>query len=71
MTKKILIYLAKIFADRTGAPSAKRYACAVFGLAAVIFAACGFTADIIAVFVAGALGESIACVFEKGDTNGK
>jgi hypothetical protein len=65
--KNILTYLAKLFSDRSGDPSAKRYACALFGITAVVLAACGFGAEIIGIFVAGALGENIASVFEKGE----
>jgi hypothetical protein len=64
-TIRILKYLARIFSDSAGNPSAKRYACALFGFAAVVLAACGFGADIVGIFVAGSLGESIASVFDK------
>lgn len=64
-TIRILKYLARIFSDSNGNPSAKRYACALFGLSAVVLAACGFGAEIVGLFVAGSLGESVASVFEK------
>lgn len=69
--KKILIYIAKIFRDGNGNPSAKRYACALFGITAVVLAACGFGADIVGIFLAAALGENIATIFEKGGKHGK
>lgn len=65
--KQVLTYLAKLFSDRSGDPSAKRYACALFAITAVVLAACGFGAEIIAIFVAAALGENITSIFEKGE----
>lgn len=67
----ILKYLGRLFSDRTGDPSAKRYACALFGITAVVLAACGFGAEIVAIFVAAALGENITSIFEKGESDGK
>lgn len=64
--KNIHKYLAKIFSDKNGTPSAKRYACALFGITAVVLAACGFGVEIVALFVAAALGENITSLFEKG-----
>lgn len=64
--KNIHKYLAKIFSDKNGNPSAKRYACALFGITAVVLAACGFGVEIVALFVAAALGENITSLFEKG-----
>ena len=69
--KQILNYLARLMSDRTGDPSAKRYACALFAITAVVLAACGFGAEIVGIFVAAALGENITSVFEKGENNGK
>jgi hypothetical protein len=34
-------------------------------------AACGYGVDIIAIFIAVALGENITSIFEKGDNDGK
>lgn len=65
MIKRILKYLYDLFSDRAGYPSAKRYACAVFGITAVVLAFCHYGADVIAIFVAAALGENIASIFEK------
>jgi hypothetical protein len=65
--KQVLTYLTKLFSDRSGDPSAKRYACALFAITAVVLAACGFGAEIIAIFVAAALGENITSIFEKGE----
>ena len=65
MIKKILKYLYDLFSDRAGYPSAKRYACAVFGITAVILAFCNYNVDVVAVFVAATLGENIASIFEK------
>jgi len=64
-------YLAKLFSDQTGDPSAKRYACALFVIAAIVFAACGYGADIVGIFVAAAVGENITSIFEKGNQNAK
>ena len=69
--KHIGKYLARLFSDRTGDPSAKRYVCALFAITAIILAVCGYSVDIIAIFVAAALGENITSVFEKGDNDGK
>ncbi len=68
---KILFYLEKLFADRAGNPSAKRYACALFGITAVVLAACGYGVEIVGLFVAAALGENITSLFEKGHNNEK
>ena len=65
MIKRILKYLYDLFSDRAGYPSAKRYACAVFGITAVILAFCNYNVDVVAVFVAATLGENIASIFEK------
>ena len=65
--KIILSYLARLFSDRSGDPSAKRYVCALFSITAVVLAACGYEVDIVGIFVAAAVGENIARVFEKGD----
>jgi hypothetical protein len=69
--QNILKYLARLFSDRTGDPSAKRYACAVFAITGIVLAACGFGPEIVGIFVAAALGENITSLFEKGDSNGK
>lgn len=69
--KTILNYLARLFSDRTGDPSAKRYACALFAITSIILAACGYGVEIVSVFVAAALGENITSIFEKGDNDGK
>jgi len=65
MSKRFLKYLYDLFSDRAGYPSAKRFACAVFGVTAVILAFCHYGVDIVAVFVAATLGENIASIFEK------
>lgn len=62
--KNAITYIAKIFSDKNGNPSAKRYACALFGITAVVLAACGFGVEIVALFVAAALGENITSLFE-------
>ncbi len=64
--KNAIAYIAKIFSDKNGNPSAKRYACALFGITAVVLAACGFGVEIVALFIAAALGENITSLFEKG-----
>ncbi|MDD3669549.1 MAG: hypothetical protein PHX68_04670 [Alphaproteobacteria bacterium] len=64
-------YLAKLFSDRTGDPSAKRHACALFAITAVILAFCGYGVEIVGVFVAAAVGENITSIFEKGESDGK
>lgn len=69
--KSILNYLARLFSDRTGDPSAKRYACALFAITAIVLAACGYGVEIVGVFVAAALGENITSIFEKGESDGK
>lgn len=69
--KKILNYLARLFSDKNGQPSAKRFACAIFGITAVILAACGYGVEIVAVFLAATLGENIAMIFEKRGKHGK
>ena len=56
--KNAITYIAKIFSDKNGNPSAKRYACALFGITAVVLAACGFGVEIVALFVAAALGKT-------------
>ena len=63
--KKAITYIAKIFSDKNGNPFAKRYACALFGITAVVLAACGFGVEIVALFVAAALGENITSLFER------
>ena len=63
--KNAITYIAKIFSDKSGSPSAKRYACALFGITAVVLAACGFGVEIVALFVAAALGENITSLFER------
>ena len=63
--KNTITYIAKIFSDKNGNPSAKRYACALFGITAVVLAACGFGVEIVALFVAAALGENITSLFER------
>ena len=63
--KKLGTYLAKILSDKNGNPSAKRYACALFGITAVILAACGFGPEIVGLFIAAALGENITSLFER------
>lgn len=63
--KNIHKYIAKIFSDQNGNPSAKRYACALFGITAVVLAACGIDVEIVALFVAAALGENITSLFER------
>ncbi|MDL2295613.1 hypothetical protein LJC18_02255 [Lachnospiraceae bacterium OttesenSCG-928-E19] len=68
--KQILKYLAKLLADRNGIPSAKRHACALFVITAVALAFCGFGAELVAVFLAAALGENIATIFERGKHHG-
>lgn len=63
--KKILEYISKIFSDRAGIPSSKRYACAVFGITAVILAFCNYSVELVSAFLAATLGENIATIFEK------
>lgn len=63
--KNAITYIAKIFSDKNGNPSAKRYACALFGITAVVLAACGFGVEIVALFVAASLGENITSLFER------
>ena len=63
--KNAITYIAKIFTDKNGNPSAKRYAFALFGITAVVLAACGFGVEIVALFVAAALGENITSLFER------
>ena len=63
--KNAITYIAKIFSDKNGNPSANRYACALFGITAVVLAACGFGVEIVALFVAAALGEKITSLFER------
>ncbi|MDR0967519.1 MAG: hypothetical protein LBL75_01660 [Rickettsiales bacterium] len=69
--KKVGAYLARLFSDRSGDPSAKRYACAVFAITGIVLAACGFGVDIVGLFVAAALGENVVSIFEKGGTDEK
>lgn len=69
--QSILKYLARLFSDQTGDPSAKRYVGALFAITSVILAACGYGVEIVAVFVAAALGENITSIFEKGDNDDK
>ena len=69
--KVILNYLARLMSDQSGDPSAKRYACAVFTISSIVFAALGFGAEIVGIFVAAAVGENITSVFEKGERNDK
>ena len=69
--KQILNYLARLFSDQSGDPSAKRHACAVFVISSIVFAACGFGAEIVGIFVAAAVGENITSIFEKGEKDGK
>ncbi len=64
--KNIFCYLARLMSDASGDPSAKRYACALFAISSIVFAACGFGAEIVGIFAAAALGENITSVFEKG-----
>ena len=64
-------YLERLFSDRSGDPSAKRYACALFAITGIVLAACGFGPEIVGIFVAAAVGENITSVFEKGENDGK
>ena len=59
-------YLLKLLSGRTGVPSAKRHACALFGITAVVLAFCNYNAELVAIFLIATLGENIASVFEKG-----
>ena len=59
-------YLAKLFSDRSGDPSAKRHACALFGITAVALAFCNYSPELVAIFTLAALGENITSLFEKG-----
>lgn len=70
-TKTVLIYIARIFADKTGSPSAARYARALFGCTAVILAFFNYSVEMVAVFLAAALGEKVATIFEKRNGNEK
>ena len=63
--KMILKYLARILSDRCGEPSAKRYACAVFGITGIVLAFCGYNAELVAIFVIAAVGENVTSIFEK------
>jgi|GEM_PF-6979141 len=62
----VLAYILKVFADKCGAPSSKRYACALFAITGVVLAALGYNAEIVAIFVIAAVGENITSIFEKG-----
>jgi hypothetical protein len=64
--KAILKYIAQLLADRNGMPSAKRHACALFGITAVILAFFGYGAEIVAIFLAATVGENITTLFERG-----
>ena len=57
-------YILKLLSGQGGKPSAKRHASALFGISAVVFAACGFDADIVGIFLAASIGGNIATVFE-------
>ncbi len=69
--KRIILYIKQILSDRTGAPSAKRHACAVFGMTAVILAFANYSVEMVSAFLAAALGANIATIFEKGGKNGR
>ncbi len=60
-------YIAKIFQDRNGNPSSKRYACALFAITGIALGACGYGVEITGLFVCAALGGNITTIFEKKD----
>jgi len=68
--KKITVYLLGLLNDATGTPSAKKCACAVFGLTAIVLAACGYDAEVVGLFLAATLGANITGLF-KGGKNAK
>lgn len=64
-TKTLLTYFLRLFVDKTGQPSAARYARALFGITAVVLAFFNYSVELVAVFLAAALGEKIANIFEQ------
>lgn len=69
--KRLLLYLGQMFCDKNGIPSAKRYACALFGFTAILLAFCGYDTELVALFVAAAFGENIINLFKRGTKNDK
>ncbi len=68
---RLFKYLARLFCDKNGTPSARRYACALFGITAIVLAFCGYDTELVALFVAAAFGENIINLFKRGTKNDK
>ncbi len=64
--KKIQEYLLAILNDPAGRPSAKKCACAVFGLTAIVLAFCRYDAEVVGLFLAATLGANITGLFKGG-----
>lgn len=64
--KKIQEYLVALLNDTAGRPSAKKCACAVFGLTAIVLAFCHYDAEVVALFLAATLGANIKGLFKGG-----
>ncbi len=63
--RKVVVYLGKLFADQNGNPLARRYACALFGITAIILSFCNYDIELVAVFVAATFGENIINIFSR------
>lgn len=68
--KKITAYLLELLNDSTGRPSAKKHACAVFGITAIVLALCRYDAEVVGLFLAATLGANLTGLF-KGGKNAK
>lgn len=64
--KKIQEYWLAILNDQSGRPSAKKCACAVFGLTAIVLAFCHYDAEVVGLFLAATLGANITGLFKGG-----
>lgn len=69
--KRLLIYLIRMFNDKNGLPSARRYACALFGFTAILLAFCGYNTELVALFVEAAFGENIINLLKRGSKHEK
>lgn len=64
--KKITRYLLGLLNDPSGKPSAKKCACAAFGLTAIALAFCRYDAEVVGLFLAATLGANITGLFKGG-----
>jgi len=64
--KKIQEYITALLNGPEGRLSAKKVACAVFGLTAIVLAVCRYDAEVVGLFLAATLGANITGLFKGG-----